>query len=123
MGFLDGLVKVVSSAIDNANSFEAIKDRAPNQVGVYIMSYNGKIMYVGRAIEDRPGQATKGLRKRLQEHWRGAANCKAELHRNRNDITVQIRICSSVNEAKNLEASLIRRYDTVENGWNLRYED
>ena len=45
MGFLDGLVKVVSSAIDNANSFEAIKDRAPNQVGVYIMSYNGKIMY------------------------------------------------------------------------------
>ena len=26
-------------------------------------------------------------------------------------------------EAKKLEATLIRKHDTVKNGWNLRYED
>ena len=123
MGFFDGLLKTVTKAAGNFNSFEYVKDHAPNQVGVYIMTYESRVMYVGRAIEDRPGQSTKGLRKRLQEHWRGAANCKAELFQHKNEITVSLKPCSSIDEAKALEGRLIREYDTVQNGWNLRYED
>lgn len=112
-----------SSMLTKTSSFEYVKDHAPNQVGVYIMKYKGKVMYVGRAIEDRPGQCTKGLRKRLQEHYRGAANGKPELFQHRDELTVTIKICQTVEEAKALEARLIRLYDTVANGWNLRYED
>lgn len=127
MGLFKSLVKgalnVAGGVVKNINSFENVKDRAPNQIGVYIMSLNGKVKYVGRAIEDRPGQSTKGLRKRLQEHWRGAANCKPELFQYRNQITVSLKVCQTVAQAKALEARLIRQYDTVQNGWNLRYED
>jgi excinuclease UvrABC nuclease subunit len=115
--------KMASEAINSANSFENVKDRAPNQIGIYLMSLNGKVMYVGRAIEDRPGQSTKGLRKRLQEHWRGAGNCKLELYNFRDKLTVSIKTCETVVEVKRLEGQLIRKYNTVEEGWNLRYED
>jgi excinuclease UvrABC nuclease subunit len=123
MGFLDAFTKMAGSAINKANSFEFVKDKAPNQVGVYLMKHEGKVKYVGRAIEDRPGQSTKGLRKRLQEHWRGATNCKPELHKHRKEISVSTRTCATADEAKELEARLIREHDTVANGWNLRYED
>lgn len=113
-------VKQVSSKV---NSFEVVKNMAPNEIGVYIMKLNGKVMYVGRAIENREGQSTRGLRKRLQEHWRGSANCKPELFQYRDQLTVSIKVCSSVEEAMQLEAKLIRQYNTVEEGWNLRYED
>jgi len=109
--------------INSTNSFKNVKDRAPNQIGVYIMSHNGKVMYVGRAIENRPNQSPCGLRKRLQEHWRGASAGKPELFQYREEITVNLRICSNVEEARALEASLIRKYNTVDKGWNLRYED
>ncbi len=122
MSFLKGLVNAVSKSVNSFNSFEAVKDSAPNQIGVYIMRYHGKVMYVGRAIEDRPGQSTKGLRKRFQEHWRGAANCKPELHQHKHNLTVSITTCNTVEEAKRLEGELIRTYDTVNSGWNLRYE-
>lgn len=120
---MNNVGKVAGSAINTMSSFENVKDRAPNQIGVYLMSLNGKVMYVGRAIEDRPGQSTKGLRKRLQEHWRGAANCKPELHQYRDQLTLTIRTCNTVDEVKRLEGQLIRKYNTVEEGWNLRYED
>lgn len=118
MSFLSKLMNRINPA-----SFEKVKDKAPNQVGVYVMRYQGKIMYVGRAIEDRPGQSTRGLRKRLQEHWRGAANCKPELYRHRDEITVTLQTCDTEADARGLESMLIRKHDTVENGWNLRYED
>ncbi|MGN4946730.1 GIY-YIG nuclease family protein [Bacillus cereus group sp. MYBK104-1] len=121
-GLDKGIIKVTGDTFNKMNSFEMVKDRVPNQIGVYIMSLKGKVMYVGRAIENRPGQSTKGLRKRLQEHWRGAANCKPELYNHRNQLTVSLHICRTVEEAKALEAKLIRQYNTVENGWNLRYE-
>lgn len=123
MNFFDSISRLASSAINKINSFESIKDSAPNQIGIYLMSYKGRVMYVGRAIEDRPNQSTKGLRKRLQEHWRGADSGKQELYCHRREITVQLIICSSVDEAKILEAEKIRTYDTVANGWNLRYEN
>jgi len=71
MGFLDSLTKIAGAAVNKATSFEFFKDKAPNQIGVYLMKHEGRVKYVGRAIEDRPGQSTKGLRKRLQEHWGG----------------------------------------------------
>lgn len=122
MGFFGDIVKGVTKSALRVNSFEFVKDRAPNQIGVYIMSFGGRVMYVGRAIEDRLGQSTRGLRKRLQEHWRGAANCKPELFRYKDKITVKLVACETVSEAKKLEGQLIRKYDTVEKGWNLRYE-
>ena len=123
MGLLDTFLEAASTFITEANSFERVKNSAPNEIGIYIMSHRGRVMYIGRAIEDRPNQSTKGLRKRLLEHWRGAASCKAELFQHRGEITVKLRICQSAQEAKELEADLIRRYNTVEEGWNLRYED
>lgn len=119
MGFLSSL----SNAIGALKSFEVVKDKAPNKIGVYIMHHNGEVKYIGRAIEDRPGQSTKGLRKRLQEHWRGSHTGKSELHTYRNELMVKIITCDSVQEAKETEARLIRQHDTVNNGWNLRYED
>ena len=104
-------------------NFAEMVEKAPNQVGVYIVKIDGKVKYVGRAIEERAGQNPSGLRKRLQEHYRGASAGKRELYENRNKINLTIKPCSSVEEAKKLEAELIRKYDTVENGWNLRYED
>lgn len=123
MSLFKKIASAASAAVNAVNSFEKVKDRAPNQVGVYVMHHKGKVMYVGRGIEDRPNQSPKGLRKRLQEHWRGAASCKQELFNHRNEITVSLKVCNSVEEAKRLEAALIRKYDTVNNGWNLRYED
>jgi hypothetical protein len=38
-------------------------------------------------------------------------------------LTVNLKVCSSVEEAKRLEGQLIRQYNTVEKGWNLLYED
>ena len=49
MGFLNSILKMANSV----NSFESVKDRAPNEIGVYIMSHDGKVKYIGRAIEDR----------------------------------------------------------------------
>ncbi|SDN85683.1 GIY-YIG nuclease family protein [Bacillus sp. OK048] len=123
MSLFKSLVSAAVKQVNKVNSFEFVKNNAPNEIGVYIMKLNGKVMYVGRAIENRDGQSTRGLRKRLQEHWRGAGNCKPELYQNRDQLTVTLKVCSSVEEAKRLEGQLIRQYNTVENGWNLRYEE
>ena len=121
MGLLDFIGKAVSSAL--RPSFKDAVDRAPNQIGVYLMWHEGRVKYVGRAIENRDGQSTRGLRKRLQEHYRGAANCKSECHNNRDEIQVTWYTYETEEEARENEAKLIRKYDTVDNGWNLRYED
>ncbi|WP_130859705.1 GIY-YIG nuclease family protein [Gracilibacillus phocaeensis] len=122
MGILSSVAKGITKISRKVTSFEVVKNIAPNEVGVYIMSLNGKVMYVGRAIENRQNQTPKGLRKRLQEHWRGAANGKPELFSYRDQLTVSLKVCKTVEDAKQLESRLIRQHDTVENGWNLRYE-
>ena len=104
-------------------NFGAVVKMAPNKVGVYIAKLDGKVVYVGRAIEDRPGQSPSGLRKRLQEHWRGASAGKGSLYEHKDKINITLQLCNSVDQAKQLEAKLIRQYNTVENGWNDRYED
>jgi len=63
------------------------------------------------------------LRKRLQEHWRGASAGKGSLYQHKDKINITLKPCDSVEQAKQLEAKLIRQYNTVENGWNDRYED
>jgi excinuclease UvrABC nuclease subunit len=117
MGFFGKMLGI------GAGNFERVVNMAPNQVGVYIAKLDGKVVYVGRAIENRPGQSPCGLRKRLQEHWRGASAGKGNLYQHRDSIDISIKPCSSVDEAKQLEARLIRQHDTVANGWNDRYED
>ena len=104
-------------------NFKKMAETAPNKIGVYWAKLDGKVMYVGRAIENREGQSTKGLRKRLKEHYRGDSNGKSELYQYRDKLVIQIKVCNSVEEAKQLEAQLIRKYNTVEEGWNDRYED
>ncbi len=104
------------------NNFESIVKKAPNKVGVYIVKLDGKVVYVGRAIENRPGQSPSGLRKRLQEHWRGASAGKGDIYKHRDKINLTIKPCDSVEKAKKMEANLIRKYNTVEKGWNDRYE-
>jgi excinuclease UvrABC nuclease subunit len=79
-------------------------------------------MYVGRAIEDRKGQSTKGLRKRLKEHFRCDTNGKKELCEYKDELNLEILPLKTVDEAKRMEAKLIKKYDTVESGWNKRYE-
>ena len=95
---------------------------APNKIGVYVVRLNGKIKYIGRAIENRPGQRTSGLRKRLQEHFRGAKAGNKKIFENRDDVDISMVRCESVQQARHTESSLIRKYDTVRSGWNLRYE-
>jgi hypothetical protein len=118
---------LVNSAKDIKNltkaNFSTVIQNAPNQIGVYVVRKDGVVKYVGRAIEQRQNQSTSGLRKRLLEHHRGASSGKKELYKYRDEVNVEIIPLSSVDEVKQMEAQLIRKYDTVRNGWNKRYED
>ena len=116
MGFLKQL-------FGGTGNFEAIVKKSPNKIGVYIAKLNGKVVYIGRAIENRPGQSPSGLRKRLQEHWRGASAGNKKLYKFRDKLKIELKPCKSVEATKKLEAKLIRKYNTVEKGWNKRYED
>lgn len=109
--------------VNKSSSFEFLKDNAPNQIGVYVMRLNGEIKYVGCAIEDTLENRAKGLRKRLQEHWEGISCCKGEIFKHRHRLAVSLIVSQTVEEAKRLEGQLIRKYNTIENGWNLRDED
>ena len=87
-------------------------ESAPNEVGVYVIKHKGEVVYVGRAIEDRPNQSIKGLRKRIREHTRGAGTSSEELddYRNDKDTTVELHTTGSADAAKNLEAKLIAEH-------------
>lgn len=117
MGFLAKLLGL------GKNNFESVVKNAPNQVGVYVVKQDSKVVYVGRAIENRSEQATCGLRKRLQEHWRGASTGNKKLYQSRDSVNITINPCNNSENAKKMEATLIRKYNTVTNGWNKRYED
>ena len=97
---------------------------APNESGVYVLKLDGKPMYAGRAIEDRPDQATKGLRKRLQEHARGDKNSSKHIRNHREDLTVEFFPTGSAEAAKALEARKIQELGTAKDdgGWNKRKE-
>jgi len=104
-------------------NFKFVSENAPNDIGVYVASIEGEVVYVGRAIEERPDQSTRGLRKRIKEHYRGASTGNDNLFAYKNEIHMETYKTDSVESAKKLEAKLIRKYDTVNNGWNKRYED
>ena len=97
---------------------------APHDVGVYVLKREGKPVYVGRATEDRPSQATKGLRKRLQEHARGADTSGDEIRAHREELTVEFYSTGSAEAAKSLEARKINDLQTDKDngGWNKRVE-
>ena len=98
---------------------------APNAPGVYVFKVDGKPVYVGRAIEDRPDQATKGLRKRLQEHARGANTSSDDIRNHREALTVEFYSTGSTDAAKALEARKIKELGTHKDdgGWNKRMEE
>ena len=97
---------------------------APQGVGVYVLKLEGEDVYVGRAIEDRPDQATKGSRKRLQEHARGASTSSEKIRSHREELTVEIYSTGSSDAAKSLESKKINelKTHTDDGGWNKRKE-
>ena len=97
---------------------------APPDVGVYVLKLDGDPKYVGRAIEDRPGQSTPGLRKRLKEHARGADTSSKDIKKHREEVTVEFYPAGTVDAAKSLEARKIEELATTteHGGWNKRHE-
>ena len=97
---------------------------APNSPGVYVLKKDGEPVYVGRAIEDRPGQATKGLRKRLLEHAGGKSTSSENIRNHREELTVEIFPTGSTDAAKTLEARKLKELGTHKDdgGWNKRKE-
>ena len=105
------------------NNFKSVVNNAPNKIGVYIARLEGKVKYVGRAIENRDSQSTSGLRKRLQEHYRGGHTGSESMFTYKDEINIETITTDTVDEAKELEARLIRKFDTVNDGWNKCYAD
>ena len=98
---------------------------APNAPGVYVIKKDDEPVYVGRAIENRPSRATKGLRKRLQEHARGASTSSENIRNHRGELTVKFYSTGSTDAAKALEARKIEELRTYKDngGWNKRMEE
>lgn len=103
---------------ESAN-FDVMKELAPNKIGVYIMKLNGEVIFVEKAIEIHAHQKISGLKKRLQEQWKGAANSTLEVFRHREQLKVTIKICETEAEAIALEKALIEQHQTIQHGWNL----
>ena len=105
-------------------SLQEARFEAPNEVGVYVMKHHGRPVYVGRAVEDRANQSTSGLRKRLQEHARGASTSSDNIRDNKENLTVEFYQTGSVDAAKSLEARKINELNTDKDsgGWNKRIE-
>lgn len=83
------------------------------------MNLNGKVMFVGCGVEDVTKTNAKGLRKILQDHWEGNVLCKEDLHKHKDQITIKVRVCQTIEEAIKLEQHLICQYETKLKGWNL----
>ena len=87
---------------------------APNDVGVYVLKFDGRPVYVGQAIN---------LRKRLQEHY-GARKSSEIIGDNREKLTVELHLAGSSDAAQSLEAKKIDEFKTNidDGGWNKRIE-
>lgn len=118
-----GIFNKFTSYLNKINSFENAVKMAPNRIGVYMFAHEGQVKYVGRAIEAVAGESPSGLKKKLQEHWRDDSSVNKEIYNLRDSVAVKIKVCATIKEAKNLEKKLVEKYDTVNNGWNLSYED
>jgi len=99
--------------------FQDIREKAPNEAGVYVIKHKEKIVYVGRAGGNWLGPSTKGLRKRLLEHEGGGSNIKELEDCNPEELSVEIYPTGSAEAAKQLEAGKIRKFEPE---WNKRNE-
>ena len=99
--------------------FQDIREKAPNEAGVYVIKHKEKIVYVGRAGGNWLGPSTKGLRKRLLEHEGGGSNIKELEDCNPEELSVEIYPTGSAKAAKQLEAVKIRKFEPE---WNKRNE-
>lgn len=109
--------------INKSSTFKFLKNNAPNQIGVYVTRLNEEIKVVGCAIEDITQNCAKDTRKRLQEHWEGISCCNEEILKYRHQLAVSLIVSQTAEDAKRLEGQLIRKYNAIWNGWNLRDED
>ncbi len=98
-------------------SLQDAKERAPREVGVYRIRDHGKVVYVGKAVQD-----DQGLRKRIGEHARGASTSNDKIRAGREKLTIEFTPTGSKDAANNLEAREIEKHDTRNRGWNKREE-
>lgn len=80
----------------------------PNQPGVYILFYRGRVMKVG--------SAEIGIQKRMQQYY--ALNCHCGLNRfineeNREEIRVSYQTCAA-SQCLELESKLFDKYGPIE---------
>jgi len=92
-------------------------------VGLYKAVLNGKIVYIGRAVEYNNG----GLKKRLADYTRDSDSARKHksgqlMHQNASDLKMYIMITGSdsdaANRARKLETEMINRYRPE---WNVQY--
>ncbi len=121
---LDLSVPSIEMNLPDATHLSPEDGGAPNESGVYVLSRDEGHKYVGRAIEDRTGQATKGLRKRLKEHDRGASTSSKEIRLHRKELTTKMYPTGSTDAAKSLESRKIAEFKTHRDhgGWNKKRE-
>lgn len=108
MGFLDSLMKNVSSAA--GIGIGSLKDAADssktkNDIGVYILSLDGDVKKVG--------SAAIGVQKRMQQYYGMNASCglnKYISQSNRDKIKVKWQYCSS-SDCDELESKLNNKYE------------
>lgn len=92
MGFLNGLVKAASKAVEGRASLKDayLNKLAPTGAGVYQIKYQGQLMKVGKASD--------GLRKRFSDYYRGQEGGTAALKyitaSNRDQVIVSWKECS-----------------------------
>lgn len=93
-----------------------------NDVGVYRARLNGKIIYIGRAIEWSNG----GFRKRLSDYTRDSDSARKhrsgqKMYEHRNELSIEIIVTGSNEEsaevAGKLESRLIVKYQPE---WNVK---
>jgi hypothetical protein len=87
-------------------------------IGLYKAEMNGKIYYIGRAIEQYNG----GFRKRLRDYVRTSDSARTHksgnyMNDNADKLSVSILILSTVEDVKALEVAMIRRYAP---NWNVQ---
>lgn len=124
---LNSTSKIESDTTQVIRNFYEVKMNAPNQIGIYIVRkmIKGapKVVYIGRSTEEYIDRIPYGLRRRLKGHYRGAIEGNNKLFKHRDELHIELIPCDSIEDTKRLEAELIRKYNTVEDGWNERYED
>jgi excinuclease UvrABC nuclease subunit len=98
-------------AAGTAASLEKATDKAPEDMGCYIMTIDNEVVYVGKA--------ESGLKKRFQSYYNGNNNYPSGrlIYNNRDYIFVYWEVLETKDECRTLETKLIKELDP---SWNER---